>query len=374
MTVSSDGSSNDQQHTSSLSDSSKSSDQGSDDLSPYFTYTEDIDIKESFYEDSNIYGSYVVEDDDSGCLYESSKLSVNQTLAILFTWFCSSSSTSKESFSRLLHLLHNFVLPKNNKLPSSYKQAQSIIRNVLVPLEEHDCCINDCIIFRNCCRGDYCSLTQCPKCSSERFHPCTSIAQKKFKYIPLGPRIKKMFANKRVSELIQGHGGECAGGTTCVSELHQSHAWKSVYSLEGYFKGDPRGISLSLCTDSTNPFSKEKVSYSMWPITLTLLNFPFHIRNLSTSIILAGIIPGKSEPKNIDPYIEILVDEITSLNNKLCFDAYQEENFNLKVDILLHVLDYPGHNKLFHCHGKCEICMVANFPDRKWNPEKKNKI
>ena len=65
------------------------------------------------------------------------------------------------------------------------------------------------------------------------------------------------------------------------------------------------------------------------------------------------------EPKNIDPYIEILVDEITSLNNKLCFDAYQEENFNLKVDILLHVLDYPYHNNLFHCHGKCEICMVA---------------
>lgn len=326
----------------------------SDDMSP--TYTEDIGIEEPFHGDPNIignvFGSYMVQDDASGCLHESSELSVNQALAILFTWFCSSPSISKESFGRLLHLLHNFVLPKNNKLPSSYRQARSAIKNVLVPIEEYDCCVNDCSIFRNCCDGDYSTLTQCPKCDSECFHEHTNIARKKFKYIPLGPRIKKMFSSNKVAELIQSHGGEIAGGMTCVADLHQSQAWKSIYSIEGHFKGDPRGISLSLCADGTNPYSKEKVSYSLWPLTLTILNLPFHIRNLSRSMLLAGIIPGKSEPQNMDQYIEILVDEITSLNTMQCYDAYQEEYFDMKVDILLDILDYPGHNKLFHCNGK----------------------
>ena len=294
----------------------------------------------------------MLEDDTSGSLYESSELSVNKTLAILFTWFCSSPSISKEAFSGLLNLLHNFVLPKDNKLPSSYPQARSVIHNVLVPVEEYHCCINDCIIFRNGSEGSFESLTRCPQCDAERYHPHTSVARKTFKYIPLGPRIKKMFASRRVSNLIQSHGGEHADNVTCISDLHQTHTWKSVYSSDGPFTGDPRGICLSLCTDGTNPFSKEKKSYSMWPITLTMLNLPFHVRILSKSILLAGIIPGKSEPQSIDPYVEILVDEIIRLNGMKCYDAYKDEEFHLKVGILMHVLDYPGHNKLFHCHGE----------------------
>ena len=255
----------------------------------------------------------MLEDDTSGSLYESSELSVNKTLAILFTWFCSSPSISKEAFSGLLNLLHNFVLPKDNKLPSSYPQARSVIHNVLVPVEEYHCCINDCIIFRNGSEGSFESLTRCPQCDD---------------------------------------GGEHADNVTCISDLHQTHTWKSVYSSDGPFTGDPRGICLSLCTDGTNPFSKEKKSYSMWPITLTMLNLPFHVRILSKSILLAGIIPGKSEPQSIDPYVEILVDEIIRLNGMKCYDAYKDEEFHLKVGILMHVLDYPGHNKLFHCHGE----------------------
>lgn len=52
----------------------------------------------------------------------------------------------------------------------------------------------------------------------------------------------------------------------------------------------------------------------MWPIMLSLLNLPAHLRNIRGSILLAGIIPGKDEPKNLDPYIEILVDEINHMN------------------------------------------------------------
>lgn len=125
-----------------------------------------------------------------------------------------------------------------------------------------------------------------------------------------------------------------------------------MYDATGPFKGDPRGISFGFCTDGTNPYSKEKISYSMWPIMLSLLNLPLHLRNVRGSILLAGIIPGKDEPQNLDPYIKLLVDEITTLNGSRCFDAYRNEEFDMQVDILMHILDYPGQNKLFHCAGE----------------------
>ena len=87
-----------------------------------------------------------------------------------------------------------------------------------------------------------------------------------------------MFANKTVSKLLQSHQEEIA--TQVVTDLHQSPAWKSRYDNAGPFHGDPCGISLSLCTDGTNLFSKEKVAYSMWPITLEILNLPHQIRRL----------------------------------------------------------------------------------------------
>ena len=171
-----------------------------------------------------------------------------------------------------------------------------------------------------------------------------------------------MFANKKASKLLQNHLPDTSvgeGQSTVVSDIHQSDAWLSQYQEDGLFQGDPRGVSFSLCTDGTNPFSKEKVSYSMWPISLTILNLPCYIRNLPSSMVLAGIIPGKSEPQHLDPYIEILVDEILSLSGKKCYDAYRDEYFEMKVDILMNVLDYPGQNKLFHCVGKYTmICIL----------------
>jgi len=66
-----------------------------------------------------------------------------------------------------------------------------------------------------------------------------------------------------------------------------------------------------------------------------------------------GIIPGRKEHKNIDPYLEVLVDELLQLNGSTVFDA---ESFTLiYADILLHILNYPGQNvswtKVFHCQG-----------------------
>jgi hypothetical protein len=123
-----------------------------------------------------------------GKLHLSSDLTVCKTLGILFTWFCSSSGTSKEAFSRLLYILHNFLLPHGNKLPDSYAKALSKVKHLLIPVQKYDCCVNDCLVFRESTDGDFNDLEQCPECEEGRYLPGSKTARKVFKYLPIGPR------------------------------------------------------------------------------------------------------------------------------------------------------------------------------------------
>ncbi len=112
-----------------------------------------------------------------------------------------------------------------------------------------------------------------------------------------------------------------------------------------------RAVALSLCMDGVNPFSKERTKYSMCPMILTVLNLPYHLRIQAGSTMLVGIIPGRNEPKETDQYVDILVDELLELNGTVMQDGLHNESFKLRTEILLHQLDYPGQNKVFHCQG-----------------------
>ena len=303
-------------------------------------------------------------EDHAESLYPSSTTTVIEALAILFSWFYSSPGLSKESFSRLLYILNAYLLPSGNVLPTSYHKARTIIDKNVVPVKEFHCCVNDCVLFRNSSCGQYEKCDVCPKCGEPRYQPVSKTPRKRFSYIPLLPRLKRMFASRNVSQLLQGH-LSCSDNKTgsVMHDIHQSPAWISKYSKDGSFQGDHRGVALALCTDGMNPFSITNVQYSMWPITMTILNLPRNIRNTAGSMLLSGIIPGRSEPKTMDPYVDILVEELIEINGLELFDAFRDENFPLKAEIVLHILDYPGQSKVFHCQGTYEYycsCITCN--------------
>ena len=104
----------------------------------------------------------------------------------IFTWFTTYPGISKEAFGQLLHILHNFLLPIGNVLPATYAEARTVVKPMLVPVEEYHCCVNDCVVFRGVLKNE----TQCPLCGEARF-TSGHIPRKRFKYIPLGPRIKQ---------------------------------------------------------------------------------------------------------------------------------------------------------------------------------------
>lgn len=64
-----------------------------------------------------------------------------------------------------------------------------------------------------------------------------------------------------------------------VDERRVCLSWKTAYASSGLFQGDPRGLSVQLSTDGVTPFSANKICYSMWPIMLSVLNWPKYCRS-----------------------------------------------------------------------------------------------
>ena len=91
--------------------------------------------------------------------------------------------------------------------------------------------------------------------------------------------------------------------------------------------------------------NKNKATYSLWPIVLGQLNLPRQIRYQFANLLLVGIIPSQTEggePKDLDPYLEVLVDGICALCGSKLYDAYRNAPFTLKVKIIVYVVDYQG--------------------------------
>ena len=74
-----------------------------------------------------------------------------------------------------------------------------------------------------------------------------------------------------------------------------------------------------------NPFSANKICYPMWPIMLSVLNWPKYCQNRFENLTLVGVISanGKEEPRSVDPYLEIVVDELMALSGTSFYDGYK---------------------------------------------------
>ena len=254
----------------------------------------------------------------SELLYSGAVITTFQAISMLTSWFALHPGISKAAFDRLLCLFHKHILPDGNTLPKGYRDAQKILQNCITPTNEYHCCVNDCVVFRDSESEKYAQLQQCPKCKE----PCYKIGskgipRKRFIHIPLEPRLRRMFSQKETARLFQKRSQQPNDNDMqfiSLSTIHESSAWKEWYKNDGIFDGDERAVALGICADGVNPFAKEKNSYSMWPIVLFPLNFPAKIRKSSSSMLLAGIIPGPKEARYIDPYMEIVAGDVASVN------------------------------------------------------------
>lgn len=244
-------------------------------------------------------------------------------------WFTEHPSLSKSAFSESL-AIHKNMLPKDNLLPGSYEEVVRFINPYLVKTMKFDAYPKDHVLFR----GKYRFVVSCPVCGESRYNG-SGRPRKVFTYLPLG--FVRLYGDIDLSKLCQSH----HGGGDEMFDVHDSPIFTHEYSERGYFQGHRREISLAFITDGVNPYDNIKIRYSMWPIMLTNLNLPRRICNLFSNILLVGLVPGNKneEPTTLDPYLDVVVDELLSLSGCPLYDAYQEAPLQFKVKILLHILD-----------------------------------
>ena len=49
---------------------------------------------------------------------------------------------------------------------------------------------------------------------------------------------------------------------------------------------------------------------------------------------------------SLQPYLDLLVDEMKWLQGKLCFDTFRQEEFRSHVQPLFYIMDFPAFSKV----------------------------
>ena len=277
--------------------------------------------------------------------------------------FSSTTGMSKRALNANLKQQHD-MLPKPNNMPETYEHALAMAEPYMIPLVTYDACINDCILFRDYSEVKaYSTLDKCPICEEDRFHK--SKARKSYSYMPIVPRLKRWFAESNLAKLVQMGPLDIDVKKDILQTFKDSPEFAKWFMQDGVFyahRYNDSGIPLSLFTDGLNPNRNNGIKRSIWPLGCTWLSLDPALATTLGPMMIVGIVPGKGaqEPKSLDPYVELLVDELLSETDKITFNAYLNAPVALKVRILHYQCDLPALSKLLHLPGpmasKCSFC------------------
>ncbi|XP_026439258.1 uncharacterized protein LOC113337940 [Papaver somniferum] len=226
--------------------------------------------------------------------------------------------------------------------------------------EKIHACPNDFLLFRK----DYKDDNTCRTCGASRWKKapsCTSkgVPEKVMWYFSPIPIFQRMFRSPKTSKHLIYHSLPRVEDGKLRHPVN-SPAWKLVDNKWPEFAKEPRNLRLALSTDGFNPNSSVGGNYSCWPVMLAIYNFPL---KLCKFIMLTMLISGPKQPGNdIDVYLAPLIEDLQKLWDEgvEVFDAYKEENFNLKVVLLWTISDFPAYANLSGCpkggYNACPIC------------------
>ncbi len=113
---------------------------------------------------------------------------------------------------------------------------------------------------------------------------------------------------------------------------------------------DVRNLALLLVTDGVMLFARDarhKGGYSLWPITLVVLNFPPFMRCRPAATCLAGVVPGP-HPRQLQSFLQPIVDQLNlhhAEGIRVIDSAWQEtdafaQEFDCHLKLILATGDY----------------------------------
>ena len=79
------------------------------------------------------------------------------------------------------------------------------------------------------------------------------------------------------------------------------------------FKDELRSLRLNIAMDGVNPYSLQNTNYFVWLVVVINNNIPPWLSVNNEHLMLALIVPNRRQVKNMDVYLQPLVDELKEL-------------------------------------------------------------
>ena len=145
----------------------------------------------------------------------------------------------------------------------------------------------------------------------------------------------------------------CKEDTNFIGDIYDGEIWKNLNEIGGRpFLALPNNLCLGLNIDWFRLY--EHSPYSAGAIYLVVLNLPRNERFKEENVILAGIIPGPNEPKQINPFLSPLVNDLTLLYDGISFKNSSSllGLTSIRATLTCIVCDLPATRK---------VCGFSNF-------------
>jgi hypothetical protein len=148
-----------------------------------------------------------------------------------------------------------------------------------IEYEKIDACEDNCMLFYK----DHKDETKCLKCGKLRFVKVINgdgekvmmkVAHKHLHYMPLMPRMKRLFLPKKTARHMRLH-KECVRENDQVM-VHQSdsEAWKALDAFDVDFTRDAHNVRIGLATDGLSPYDTSAAPYSCWTVFAISYSLP----------------------------------------------------------------------------------------------------
>ncbi|CAH9124429.1 unnamed protein product [Cuscuta epithymum] len=253
---------------------------------------------------------------------------------------------TNKCFDELMGILKR-MLPLGNKLPTSHRHAQKVLKNIGLGYVKIHSCPYDCVLFYK----ENEKLDECPVCKEPRYELNSNgkkIPKKVLRYFPLKPRLQRLYMSHHTADHMTWHkDGRVEDGI--MRHPADTIAWKELDKAYPDFAKEARNVRLGLASDGFNPFGDIRTPYSMWPVMVVPYNLPPWMCMKKEYTMLTLLIPGKREPgKEIDVYLRPLIDELKELweIGLPTYDKVSNSIFNLHAAVLWTISDLPGYGNL----------------------------
>ncbi|KAL4591591.1 hypothetical protein LXL04_004560 [Taraxacum kok-saghyz] len=303
-----------------------------DNLSGMLLDCEDDVVEEDYEKFQDLF------DDSEKPLYDGCKKYTKLSAVLKLFNLKANGSWSDTSFTSLLAFL-NDMLPEGNEMPVSTYKAKKLLCPMGMEIERIHACPNDCMLYRN----EYSDLHNCITCGTSRYkrknHTEESNNTRKngppakvLWYLPIVPRLKRLFANPKDAKLMRWHAEERKIDGK-IRHVADSPQWRNIDSKFEDFGRDIRNIRFGLNPDGINPFG-----------TLSSRHSP------------------KQPGNDIDVYLAPLIEDMKKLWSPgvEMYDAFSGENFQLRAMIYCTISDFPAYGNLSGYSTKgakaCPVC------------------